>query len=135
MKNRTGVATEVLFHAVSHRRSVNSTSKYNRNRTGAISHRCSVNGALMFIAVALNLVGGIESHKSHTCIHSTLRSWKNKKCFFVQIHNMYITIYCIGAHTVQCINSYEWGELNRRTPEALTELLGQGGARGELGGL
>ena len=46
MKNRTGVATEVGFHAVSHRRSVNSTSKYNRNRTGAISHRCSVNGAL-----------------------------------------------------------------------------------------
>ena len=45
VKNRTGVATEVLFHAVSHWRSVNVTSKYNRNHTGAISHRCSVNGA------------------------------------------------------------------------------------------
>ena len=29
-------------------------------------------------AVVLNLVGGTESHKFHTCIHRTLRSWKNK---------------------------------------------------------
>ena len=40
MKNRTGVATEVLFHTVSLRRSVNGTSKYNRNHTGAISQQC-----------------------------------------------------------------------------------------------
>ena len=51
VKNRTGVATEVLFHAVSHRRSVNGTSKYNRDHTGVISHRCSVNGALISIII------------------------------------------------------------------------------------
>ena len=28
--------------------------------------------------VFLNLVGGTGPHKFHTCIHRTLRSWKNK---------------------------------------------------------
>ena len=32
-------------------------------------------------SVVLNLVGGTEPHKFHTCIHRTLRSCKNKKCF------------------------------------------------------
>ena len=30
--------------------------------------------------VVLNLVGGTEPHKFHTCINRTLRSWKNKMC-------------------------------------------------------
>ena len=33
-----------------------------------------------FKAVVLNLVGGIEPHKFHTCIHRILRSWKNEMC-------------------------------------------------------
>ena len=28
----------------------------------------------------LNLVGGTEPHKFDTCIHLTLRNWKNKIC-------------------------------------------------------
>ena len=63
VKNCTGVATEVVFHAVSHRRSVNSTSKYNRNRTGGISHWCSVNGALIIFSktTSLNEVDNIPT--------------------------------------------------------------------------
>ena len=30
--------------------------------------------------MVLNLVGGTEPHKFYTCIHWTLRSWKNKMC-------------------------------------------------------
>ena len=29
-------------------------------------------------SVVLNLGGGTESHEFHTCIHRTLRRWKNK---------------------------------------------------------
>ena len=53
--------------------------------------------------MVLNLVGGTELHKFRTCIHRTLRNWKNKMCFFFQIQNVYITIYCISAQTVPCI--------------------------------
>jgi len=31
-------------------------------------------------AEVLNPVGGTEPHRSHTCIHQTLRIWKNKMC-------------------------------------------------------
>ena len=33
-------------------------------------------------AMVLNIFGGTGPHKFHTCIHRTLRSWKNEMCFF-----------------------------------------------------
>ena len=40
--------------------------------------------------VVLNLIGGTEPHKFHTCIHRTIRSWKNKICreFFFIAQNL-----------------------------------------------
>ena len=40
--------------------------------------------------VVLNLVGGTEPHKFHTCIHWTLRSWKNKMCVVNFIYFIFI---------------------------------------------
>ena len=52
-------------------------------------------------SVVLNLVGGTEPHKFHTCIHRTLRSWKNKMCVVIFI---FLNFYCFK---ISC----------RRTPE------------------
>jgi len=41
--------------------------------------------------VVLNLVGGSEPHKFHSCIHRTLRSWKNKMCV---VNFIFFYFYC-----------------------------------------
>ena len=41
-------------------------------------------------SVVLNLVGGTESHKFHTCIHQIFRSWKNKMCVINFIYFIFI---------------------------------------------
>ena len=47
------------------------------------------NASIDFIAVAFNLFGATEPHKFLTCVHRTLCSWENEKCFFLQIQNKY----------------------------------------------
>ena len=56
--------------------------------------------------VVFNLVGGTESHKFHTCIHWTLRSWKNK--MFVVIFFFYF--YCSKSLSAEPLR------LTRRIP-------------------
>ena len=46
------------------------------------------------ITVINNLVGGTETHKFHTCIHRTLRSWKNIMC----VRNFILFFYCSKSH-------------------------------------
>ena len=41
--------------------------------------------------VVLNLVGATGPHKFHTCIHRTLRSWKNKISFFSSSYSLKLT--------------------------------------------
>ena len=43
--------------------------------------------------VVINLVGGTELHKFHTCIRRTLRSWKNKICIVNFIYSRYNLFY------------------------------------------
>ena len=54
-------------------------------------------------SVVLNLGGGTESHEFHTCIHRTLRRWKNKMCvvnfifFTLIVKNLQVTNHCCST--------------------------------------
>ena len=49
-----------------------------------------------------NLVGGIEPHKFHTCIHRTLRSFKNKMSVMNFIYFIFI------AQNFLLLNPWNW---------------------------
>ena len=63
------------------------------------------------MSVVLNLVGRTEPHKFHTCIHRTVRSWKNKMCV-VNFILLLLKISC--RQTPDTDSPSPWGSIEPR---------------------